>query len=221
MLKAKIIKYFWLLPSLVVITFGCAGYNYVKLRLELPAKATVDLDKYSEIRLVNFIIKKQPKGVDLNKEIRDYFQFELSKQIDQKVAQLDLEINNEEALKDKNFWKSQAPGEKTLFFTGSVEYKEEVRKALLRKEKRQFEDPFSSSPKLAERRFYSLLLDLYLIDSITGEVIYHRQFKETQFYQNKNQTAYFALFDLMQKLKLKLFRRLLGGQRIQERYLIR
>lgn len=220
MLKIKTSKYFWLLPGLLLITFGCAGYNYVKLRLELPAKATVQLDKYSEIRLVNFIIKRQPKDLDLNKEIRDYFQFELSKEIEQKVTQLDLEVKNEAVLKDKNFWKNQAPGEKVLFITGTLEYKEEIRKALLRKEKRQFADPFSS-PKLAERRFYSLLFDLYLIDSTSGEVIYHRQFKETQFYQNKNQTAYFALFDLLQKLKPKLFRRLLGGQRIQERYLIR
>lgn len=216
----KISKYFWLLPGLLLTTFGCAGYNYVKLRLELPAKATVQLDKYSEIRLVNFIIKRQPKDLDLNKEIRDYFQFELSKEIEQKVTQLDLEVKNKAVLKDKNFWKTQAPGEKVLFITGTLEYKEEIRKALLRKEKRQFADPFSS-PTLAERRFYSLLFDLYLIDSTSGEVIYHRQFKETQFYQNKNQTAYFALFDLLQKLKPKLFRRLLGGQRVQERYLIR
>jgi|Deesub1362A_J573_1020465.scaffolds.fasta_scaffold00101_6 hypothetical protein len=221
MLKTIKSKYLLFLLSLILGTFACKGYNYVKLRLELPTKATVQLDKYSEIRLVNFLIKHQPKGMDLNKEIRDYLQFELSKQIEQKVTQEDLLVKAEETLKDKDFWKNQASGQKILFLTGTAEYKEEVRKALLRREKRQFEEPFSSTPKLAQRKFYSLILEVYLIDSTTGEIVFHRQFKENQFYQNKNQTAYFAFFDLIQKVKPKLFRRLLGGQRIQERYLIR
>lgn len=214
-------KFFLLLIGAILGTLACSSYDYVKLRVELPTKTSLSLEPYSEIKIAHFLVKNQPKEMDLNKELRDYWQFEFSKATEHKVTLEDITINEEIIIKDKDFWKNQASSQKALYLTGIAEYKEEIRKALLRQEKRQFEDPFSSTPKLAERKFFSMALDLYLIDSESGEIVYHRQFKENHFSQNKNQTAYFAFFALIQKIKQKLFRQLLGGERIQERYLIR
>ncbi|HDJ24022.1 MAG TPA: hypothetical protein ENF17_09050 [Candidatus Aminicenantes bacterium] len=221
MARTKRNKFILLILVVIWGTFACSSYNYVKLRMEFPIQTVLSLEEYSEIKIVHFVVKRQPKGMNLDKELRDYWQFELSKATDQKIALEDISIPEEAIIKDKDFWKSQAPQSKALFFTGLAEYKEEVRKALLRREKRQFEDPFQSSPQLAERKFFSLVLDLYLIDSETGEIVNHRQFKENHLSQNKNQTAYFAFFNLIQKVKQKFFRQLFGGERIQERYLIR
>ena len=104
--------------------------------------------------------------------------------------------------------------------TGSAEYTEETRKALLKKAKKRYEDPFPSQSRLEERKFFTLNVNLFLIDAQSGDALYKREFKETKAYDNPNQTAYFAFFDLVQQVKEKLLRTVLGAEQLQERYLI-
>lgn len=208
---------------LVVILAGCSSYYYTKLKLEIPSVTQISVEEFDHFAVGPFLIKKQPDEIDLNKEIREYLSFELEKNVQQKVSLIDLSLENEEKFSDKTFWQNTWREEDSpaLIFTGVVEYSEEIRKALLRKEKKQFEDPFPSEPQLSERKFYNLVLDLYIIDSRTGKIAFQKQFKQTQAYKNPNQTARFAFFDLIQKVKDQLFYQLLGTEKIQERYLIR
>jgi len=159
--------------------------------------------------------------MDINKEMKEYFSFEFGKKSDLSISTENLELTGTDVFEDKAFWKSVAAGsDQDLLFTGSIEYKSEIRKALVNEEKRQFEDPFPRDTELEQRQFYTLFFNLYLIDSKTGDTLYTRNFKETKNYINPNQTAYFAFFDLLQIVKTKLFRAFLGDDEIQERYLI-
>ncbi len=209
---------------LIILLFFscCSSFNYTKLRLEIPTVAQIPLDEFDRFVLGSFLVKKQTEDIDLNKEIRDYLAFELEKDTQKEVSLIDLSLENEEQLTKARFWQ-QAWEEDSpaLLITGVAEYSEEVRKALLRQEKKQFEDPFPSELQLSERKFYTLILDLYIVDARTGKIAFQKQFKQTQAYKNPNQTAYFAFFDLIQKVKETLFRQLLGSEKTQERYLIR
>lgn len=201
---------------------SCSSTEYWKLRLEVSEKASLNLDKFQEIAITNFLVKKGTKDFNINKEIKDYFTFELSQKTEKKISSNDISIEKEDLFEKEDFWKNLSSDlPKTVLFTGSVEYSEETRKALLKKEKKRFDDPFPSESKLARRTFYSLQLNLYLIDAQSGKTLYKRNFKETKSYKNPNQTAHFAFFDLIQNVKDKLFFKILGRERIQERYLIK
>lgn len=205
----------------ILFSFSCASNDYWKLRIEVPRKIAFDLDQYNEVVITNFLIKKETKDFNLNQELVDYFSFEIGQNIKGKVSIKEITFE-EEPFKNEAFWKNLLPDrKKAILFTGGVQYTEEIRKAILRRQKERFEDPFvSKKMSLAERRFYTLNLDLYIIDAKTGKVLYKRNFKESKGFENPNQTAPFAFFELIQKVKTKFFRIIFGDVSIQERYLI-
>ncbi|NIM58281.1 MAG: hypothetical protein GTO16_04975 [Candidatus Aminicenantes bacterium] len=209
------------LLSAILFCFSCASSDYWKLRMEIPGKTSVDLDQYKEVVITNFLIKEETKDFNLNNEIIDYFSFEIGQNFNGKVSKEEITFE-EEPFKNEAFWKNLLPAEKdALLFTGGAEYTEEIRKAILQEKRDRFEDPFISKKKgLAERRFYTLNIDLYIIDAKTGKTLYTRNFKESKGYANPKQTAAFAFFELIQKVKTRFFRSILGEARIQERYLI-
>ncbi len=205
----------------ILFSFSCASNDYWKLRVEVPGKTSFNLDQYNEVVITNFLIKEETKGFNLNQELVDYFSFEIGQNFKGKVSIKEITFE-EEPFKNEAFWKNLLPDRKeAILFTGGVQYTEEIRKAILQKQKERFEDPFvSKKRKLAERRFYTLNLDLYIIDAKTGKALYKRNFKESKGFQNPKQTAPFAFFELIQRVKAKFFRNILGEARIQERYLI-
>ena len=205
----------------ILFSFSCASSDYWKLRIEVPRKIAFDLDRYNEVVITNFLIKEETKGFNLNQELVDYFSFEISQNIKGKVSIKEITFE-EEPFKNEAFWKNLLPDrKKAILFTGGVQYTEEIRKAILQKQKERFEDPFVSKKRsLAERRFYTLNLDLYIIEAKTGKVLYKRNFKESKGFENPKQTAPFAFFELIQRVKAKFFRNILGATSIQERYLI-
>jgi hypothetical protein len=202
--------------------FSCASDSYWKLRIEIPGKTTFALDQYSEVVVTNFLIKEETKDFDLNKELVDYFSSEIGQNFNGKVSVKEVTFE-EEPFKNEAFWKNLLPTQKrAILFTGGVSYTEEIRKTILeKKKKKRYEEPFVSKERsLAERRFYTLNIDLYIIDAKTGKALYTRNFKESKGYENPKQTAPFAFFDLIQGVKTKLMRNILGEATIQERYLI-
>ncbi len=205
----------------ILFSFSCASNEYWKLRIEVPGKTSFDLDQYNEVVITNFLIKEETKGFNLNQELVDYFSFEVGQNFKGKVSIKEI-IFEEEPFKNEAFWKNLLPDRKeAILFTGGVQYTEEIRKAILQKQKGRFEDPFVSKKRsLAERRFYTLNLDLYIIEAKTGKTLYKRNFKESKGFENPKQTAPFAFFELIQKVKAKFFRNILGQTSIQERYLI-
>lgn len=201
--------------------FSCSSTYHWKLKLEIPGGADLNLAQYEEIVITNFLVQKETQDIDLNKEIIEYLNFEFGQEFEGEITVKNISIEDESIFTSDAFWKDKAKDpEKTLFLTGSAEYTEEIRKAILDTSVRKYEDPFDSERKLAERRFYTLNLDLYLIHAQSGKPLFTRDFKETRGYKNPNQTAYFAFFDLIQIIKDKLLRSVLGGERVQERYII-
>lgn len=205
----------------ILFSVSCAPNDYWKLKIEVPAKTSFNLDQYSEVVVTNFLIKEEKKDFDLNQELVDYFSFEIGQNFKGEVSLKEIAFE-EEPFKNETFWKNLLPAQKkAILFTGGAQYTEEIRKAILQEKKERFEDPFVSTKRgLAERRFYTLNLDLYIIDAQTGKTLYTRNFKESKGYENPKQTAPFAFFDLIQRVKAKLFRNILGEASIQERYLI-
>jgi hypothetical protein len=200
---------------------SCASESYYKLRVELPAKTNLNLSQFNEIVITNFLVKKETKDVNLSKEIVNYFSFELGQAFKGKVLAAEVSLKDEALFKNEDFWKNLYPERKNIILlTGSAQYSEEVRKAVLETRKSRFETPFAPEKALSERRFYTLNLDLYLIDAGSGKVLYKRTFNESKGYDNPRQTAYFAFFDLIQGVKGKLFPNILGDTKIQERYLL-
>ncbi|MBU4204433.1 MAG: hypothetical protein KJ727_03020 [Acidobacteria bacterium] len=202
--------------------FSCTSMESYKMRLEIPGETSVDIGKYTTVYLPDFLIIKAVEEFDINHELLDYFTFEIEKKIKKTVSTDFKAPEKEDRFKEPEFWKrglkDDAPG---LILTGSVEYVSEVRKALIGTDKQRFEDPFPSESRLSERRFYILNIHLYLIDGETGQPIYDRKFKETKTDKNPNQTAYFAFFELIQRVRDKLFLEIKGGDRVQQRYLIK
>jgi hypothetical protein len=205
----------------ILFSFSCSSNEYWKLRIDVPRKIAFDLDQYNEVVITNFLIKEETKGFNLNQELVDYFSFEISQNTKGKVSIKEI-IFEEEPFKNEAFWKNLLPDrEKAILFTGDVQYTEEIRKAILQKQDDRFEDPFVTKKRsLAERRFYTLNLDLYIIEAKTGKVLYKRNFKESKGFEIPKQTAPFAFFELIQRVKEKFFRIILGDTSIQERYLI-
>lgn len=205
----------------LLLAASCTSNEQWKLRIEVPGRVGLNLNAYGEVLVTDFLVKKDSGDFDINKEIGDYFSYELGLKLDKKASSREAALSGEDIFNDPQFWKSLFPEHKeAVLFTGTVSYEEEVRKALVKQEKKRFEDPFPAEKTLAKRTFYTLNLNLYLIDNQTGAVIYQKDFKETRAYKNPNQTAYFAFFDLIQEVRDKLFDTLLGGERVQQRYLI-
>ena len=211
-----------LLIFFLIVLGACSITNNTRIRIEMPIHTELKLSDYQKIIITDFLLKNEIKNFNVNKELAEYFSTEINQESKTSTVVKDISIEKDEIFENSDFWKTLAPeSEGTLYFSGIIEYTQETRKALIGKAKKQFEDPFPSPQKMATRKFYNLEMDIYLIDAKTGNTVYQRNFKESQSYTNPNQTGYFAFFDLMLKVKDKLFRQVLGGERIQERYLIR
>lgn len=210
--------------SLILLTLflmSCTDHSYLKLRVEIPSAPPLPLDQYDEIVVTNFFLEKEVEGFDLSKNIKDYLKHELEFQYKGKISTEEIAPEQESLLKDAGFWKqNNADRQKALFITGKAQYSQETRKAILGKEKKRFDDPFTEEKKWAERKIFTLQMDLYFIKAESGEVLLERSYKETSSYENQDQSLDFAFSDLMQRVKTKLFRNIFGMERIQERYLL-
>lgn len=211
----------FLLLLLFLALYSCNTNSYNKIKLELPVKTNLDLSQFKNIVITNFLLKDDKNEFAINQALLEFLSSELSQELDKSISTKDILLDHEDLFQNKDFWKGQTQKEDaTVFLTGSIAYTAETRKALIGKQRKQFDNPFPDRNRLAVRKFYTLKMNIYVINGETGEVIYDKNFKETQAYENPNQTAEFAFFDQAHKVKKKLFRQLLGGERIQQRYLI-
>ncbi|MFQ6069562.1 MAG: hypothetical protein ACE5LC_03445 [Candidatus Aminicenantales bacterium] len=207
--------------SLIFLCFACKSNNYLKIKVEVPGITRVRINNFSEILITNFLIKKESNEFNLNKELVDFFSAELGMHFNGKIESREIQLKKKDTFSDQEFWKNLiSDSENVLIFTGSAEYSQEIRKAILKEYSRRSEEFTPQKKGLAERKFYTLQLSIFLIDGATGKALYEKNFKESRGYENKNQTAYFAFFDLAEQIRVKLFRNILGLERVQQRYLI-
>ncbi len=200
---------------------SCSSVNYFRVNLEVPGRPVFDINQFDEIIVTDFFIKQETKDFDLNQELVNYFETQMKQTFKAKVSARRVSLSDEKLLKDKAFWKNIQPdSQDTVLFTGTVDYLEEVRKAIVQIKKKA-DATFQRDKAIEERRFYTLTLVFYMIDAQTGEILYTKDFKETQGYRNPNQTAAFAFFDLADTVRSKFFSTVLGTVKIQQRYLIK
>ncbi|MGD8534845.1 MAG: hypothetical protein PVF66_03270 [Candidatus Aminicenantes bacterium] len=206
---------------LLLFFASCSSVNYFKVNVEVPGKPVFDINQFDKIIVTDFFIKKEREDFDLNQELVNYFETQMKQNFEAEVLSRRVSLSDEEIFKEKAFWKNIQPdSQETVLFTGTVDYLEEVRKAVVQTKKKA-DDSFQRDKAIEERRFYTLTFDFYLIDAQTGEILYTRSLKETQGYKNPNQTAAFAFFDLANTVKSKFFSTVLGTVKIQQRYLIK
>ena len=220
--KERKMKRFKVILILLLFFFiSCTSANYFRVNVEVPRKAIFDINQFNEIIVTDFFIKKEADDFDLNQELINYFTAQMKQNIKAEVSSRRVSLSNEELFKDKAFWKSIVPdSQEAVLFTGSVDYTQEIRTAVVQTKKKA-DDTFQRDKAIRERRFYTLNLNFYIIDTQSGEVLYTQAFRETQGYKNPKQTASFAFFDLADKVRMKLFNNVLGIARIQQRYLIK
>jgi len=205
---------------LLFFVYSCGSISYVEIKTDIAKKIPFSFEQFDEIMITDFLPENEIPDFDINKEMKDYFAQEIEVKTKRKVSTKKIPLEDEQIFKNKQFWANiSEKDEKGIFITGSVEYKKEVRKALVR-DKRKFEDPFTYEDQFIQRKMFSLALDLYFINSQTGEIIYQRKFNESKSYENPNQTAYFAFYDLIYSMKQKIFLDVLTEKQPQERYLI-
>jgi hypothetical protein len=191
------------------------------VNVEVPGKPAFDINQFDEIIITDFFMKKEREDFDLNQELINYFTTQMKQNFKAEVSSRRVSLSDEEVFKDKAFWKNiQRDSQETVLFTGTVDYIEEVRKAIIQTKKKS-DEGFQRDKAITERRFYTLNLNFYMIDAQTGEVLYTKAFKETRGYKNPNQTAAFAFFDLADSVKAKFFVSVLGTVKTQQRYLIK
>lgn len=214
----------FLLLALFIQASCITSDNYLKVRLEIPSVSPIDLQAFREVAITNFRLDPAAgdvPGLDLDKELVDYFSYELGKKFQGKVSRETVVWDKDGLVEDAGRWKSSPAGRRgALVMTGSARFSQETRKAVMEDE-RPVDGPFEFEKKgLSERKIFTLSVDLYLIRAESGEVVYKRDFKESRTYQNTRQTAPFAFYELVQRVKLKLFRTILSENRVEDRYLL-
>ena len=219
--KKKMKRNSFLIIPLLFLVASCSSVDYTRVTVEIPIKTVLDIQQLDEIIITDFLIKKEAENFDMNQELVNFFTTEIKQAFKGTVTPRKISFENEKLFKDSSFWKNlQAGPQGSVFFTGIAEYSKEVRKAILETKKKGAEDPFSRDKAIEERQFYTLNIDLYIIDAKTGETIYSRAFKESQGYENPKQTGPFAFYELTERVKQKFLTNILGGSRLQQRYLI-
>lgn len=191
------------------------------MRIQIPRLAEVRMADFDGIVFTDFLIQDVSGDFDLNAEIIDYFSNEIGVAMEEGVHIQNIDIEDETFFENSQFWSSlpiDIP--KAVIFSGTANMTQETRKALVAKGRKQFEDPFPEQRQLATQKYFTLEMKIHAIHSETGEILYQQEFKESNSYTNPNQTPYDAFFDLAFEIKEKLFQAILGGEKIQERYLI-
>ncbi|MCX7973072.1 MAG: hypothetical protein N3B16_01035 [Candidatus Aminicenantes bacterium] len=170
--------------------------------------------------------KKTISPIEVQREIMKYFVSEFSRRFKGEIRQETQALTSPEALRSPEYWISLVNNaQASLIFTGQANFKAEIRKAILYRSSpsradQSEEDLFGPEKKLEARHVFTLDLQLALIKAATGEIVLERSFKETKMTPDLNYPAHFALYELMQRVKLILFRQIFGEERPQERYLL-
>lgn len=207
---------------LLLFAWACSpSLSYKKIPIEIPAPKPVPLDEFKKIAVTDFWITKSVPDLDLNREMRTYWRAELARQFEKTAVLVETPFEAEPAFGDPAFWPRLLPdGKETLLLTGKAQLTQETRKVLSEDAMKDLDGPFEQGKKLLERKVVTLELSLFLLRAETGDVLYKKEFKETKTFENTQQPASFAFFELLHKVKLKFVRAVLGESRAQDRFLI-
>jgi len=209
----------------LVVLSSCVTTEYWKMKVEIPRRTELDIETFNSIIITPFLVDKEFEDFDLSQEISSFFEGMFKRKTKTTVTTKAVPLENEAQFESPDFWKNQGQGQEnesknTLFLTGTAQYSTETRKALLKRAKKRYEDPFPAEARLEQRKFFNFNMTLFLIDANSGETVFKKEYKETESYNNPNQTSFYAFFDLIQQIQEKLLRSILGLEQVQERYLV-
>jgi hypothetical protein len=192
------------------------------VNVDIPGEAALNWADVKAIVIAGFFEEKSVQDLALSQTLAGYFRDELKTRVRASLAEKPIAWPSADALEAKEIWKGAADGPiRTLILTGKAAFSRESRKALVEGERREIDEgPFKPVSPWAAKKAFSLKLDFALIDASTGEVAFRRNFQETLATDNTRQTAAFALYELMSRIRSRLFRALFGIEQPQDRYLL-
>ena len=201
---------------------ACSAVSTVTAKIDIPAVPAVTLDGVGEIAIADFLVETPSKEFEIGPSVTQYFRDSMKPEFKGRLSIVPVSWTNASQADDKNAWSRLLADPKgKLILTGRVQYAQDVRKALVAKDRRSIDDgPFAPEKPWSERKNFELKLDIYLIRAESGEMLLKRDFTESIIVENRKQPAEFAFYGLLQRVRLKLFRLLFGTVRNQERYLL-
>ncbi|OGD12623.1 MAG: hypothetical protein A2Y86_09800 [Candidatus Aminicenantes bacterium RBG_13_62_12] len=211
-----------LVLAVVLICAACGVDISNQVLLDIPSPAAVRPDQTEAVLLTNFWLPQEVKGLDLGRELAEFWAAELAVPFKMPVAEREVKFDREDIFSDESFWKELAGGRpKSLILTGRAGFSQETHKVLREVDKGSVGESFTREKTWAVRLSFTLETHLYFIAGETGRIVKDKEFKETMTTSNPKQSVLFALHDLLLQLKMKVFRDAFGASRLQERYLLR
>ncbi len=194
-----------------------------------PASDKESLEAQKDKTEMGLTISKEKPAeskMDVQKELMGYFKIEFGRRFQGKIRQESISLPSPDVIHNPEYWQSLGNNSPNcLIFTGYGQFREEIRKAILYRSdlyraEQSERELFGPEKKLAARHAFTLELNVALIRPDRGEVVFERSFKETKLTPDLNYPARFAFYELIQRIKLILFRQIFGEERPQERYLL-
>ncbi|HEX2694992.1 MAG TPA: hypothetical protein VHP61_04520 [Acidobacteriota bacterium] len=203
------------------LQLACVSEEARRVRIGIPGYTPLPAGDVGDVYVTDFRVEKPPADFDIGKELVEYLYAELARKYEGRVFRRAVPADKAGLAGDRDFWSGLPAGPgPALFLTGTVLYREEVRKALLDTDPKEIDGPFRQEKKgLAERRLYSLTVGVSLIRAGTGEVVLSKEFNETATYPDANVPVSYAFYELSPHFKQKFFQTVFGEERLQERYL--
>jgi hypothetical protein len=199
---------------------GLAGIP-AKVPAEAPAASPAGLLSGYETIVVDIKEAETVPDIDLGGSISEYLETELRREFKGTVVRRAVGQGPAVTGDDKDRWASAGAGlKKAVFLVGTAGLRGQAQKALLETGIPK-DGPFRLENRgLAERKRFSLAVECSLIDASNGETILKKIIKETRTYSDIQQTAEFALFDLLPAVKARLFPALFGRAPVEKRDLL-
>jgi hypothetical protein len=175
-----------------------------------PAPSAGPLNSYETV-VVDFEAVEAVPDLDLGRSVSEYLETELRREFKGTVSRRVTGRDPAGTGDDKDRWASAGAGlKRAVFLVGTAGLRAQAQKALF-EPGIPADGPFHLENRgLAERKRFTLAVDCSLIDASSRLVILKKIIKETRTYRDIQQTAEFALFDLLPALKARLFPTLFG-----------
>jgi xanthosine utilization system XapX-like protein len=201
---------------------ACREILTVKTKIDIPAVPAVKLEGITEIAIGDFLVDTSSKEFEIGPALTGYLRDEIKPEFKGRLSVVPVSWTDAAQVDRPEAWTGiLAEPKDKLILTGRAEYLQDVRKALVAKDRRAIDDgPFAPESPWSERKNFELKLDVYVIKAETGETLLKTNFTESIIVENRRQTPEFAFYEILQKVRLKLFRLLFGTVRNQERYLL-
>ncbi|MGA2362026.1 MAG: hypothetical protein ABSG73_06150 [Candidatus Aminicenantales bacterium] len=199
---------------------GLAGVP-AKVPAEAPAASPAGLLSGYETIVVDIKEVETVPDIDLGGSVSEYLETELRREFKGTVVRRAVGQGPAVTGDDKDRWASAGAGlKKAVFLVGTAGLRGQAQKAL-QEAGIPKDGPFRLENRgLAERKRFSLAVECSLIDASNGETILKKIIKETRTYSDIQQTAEFALFDLLPAVKASLFSALFGRAPVEKRDLL-